>query len=264
VEQLVTEITRLISAEWIKLRSLRSNWWTLAAMVTASIGLAVVVADVTAHGYATYSMGDKASWDPTNESLSGTIFGQLAIGVFGVLSITGEFASGTIRSSVAAAPRRVPLLIAKAIVYGAAALLTGELISLLSFVIGQRVIAGQHAPYAALGDPGVTRAVALTGVYLALVCLLSLGVGCLLRNTAGAITAVAGVLLVIPAITAALPQSFQNSVGRLLPVSIGGSSMAAVVAVRHALSPWAGTAVLGLYAGLTLVAAGWSLVRRDI
>jgi ABC-2 type transport system permease protein len=259
----MTAVNRLLLAEWTKLRSLRSTWWTLAAMVVASIGLATLISATSASHFAGQNISYKADWDPTNESLAGTVFGQLAIAVFGVLAITGEFASGTIRSSIAAVPRRTRLLAAKAAVYGGVALVAGEAISLASFVIGQQIIA-QHAPHASLGQPGVARAVVMAGVYLALISVIALGIGCLLRHTAGAIAAVVAILLVVPAITSALPESFQNSFGMFLPVQIGGASMGAVVRVPHALSPWAGLGVLSLYAAVALAVAGWSLVRRDV
>ncbi|HEX3823373.1 MAG TPA: ABC transporter permease subunit [Mycobacteriales bacterium] len=259
----MTSFNRGIAAEWIKLRSLRSSWWTLGAMVVASIGLATLVSATNAHGYSGFSAADKASWDPTNVSLSGTVFGQLAIAVFGVLAITGEFASGTIRTSIAATPRRRRLLAAKAVVYGGVALVIGEVLSLAAFFIGQPIIA-RHAPHASFGEPGVARAVLFAGVYLALICLISLGLATLVRHTAGAITAVVALLLVVPAITSALPSSFQHSVGKFMPELIGGNSMGAVVPEPHSLTPLVGAAVLCLYAVVMLAAAGWALARRDV
>jgi ABC-2 type transport system permease protein len=259
----VSELNRGMTAEWTKLRTLRSSGWTLGAMFLASLGLAALIAASDAHGYSSLSAADKASWDPTNESLAGTLFGQLAIGVFGVLAITGEFASGTIRSSIAAVPRRTPLLVAKGVVYGGVALVVGEIISLTSFFLGQPIIA-RHAPHATLGEPGVARAVVFAGVYLALICLLSLGIGTLIRHTAGAITAVVAILLVVPGITAAMPNGFQNAFAKFLPVQLGGASMGAVVRVPHSFSPWAGFGILSLYAAVALGIAGWSLVRRDV
>jgi ABC-2 type transport system permease protein len=259
----MTSFNRGLAAEWIKLRSLRSSAWTLGAMIVASIGLAALISATDGHGYSGLSAADKATWDPTNESLSGTVFGQLAIAVFGILAMTGEYTSGTIRSSIAAMPRRTPLLVAKAVVYGGVALVIGELISLASFFMGQAIIA-RHAPHATFGEPGVARAVLFAGVYLALICLISLGLGTLLRHTAGAITAVVAVLLVIPPITSALPSSFQHSFGKFLPELIGGNSMGAVVREPHSLTPWVGAGVLCLYAVVALAGAGWSLVRRDV
>lgn len=254
---------RLMRAELTKLTSLRSSGWTLGAMAVLSIGLSTLLCAVINHHWSGASASDKATWDPTNQSLAGTIFGQLAIAVFGVLAMTSEFASGTIRSSIAAVPRRTPLLVAKAVVYGGVALVVGEVISMASFFIGQAIFRGP-VPHATFGQPGVARAVLLAGVYLALICLISLGIGCLLRNTAGAITAVVALLLVVPGIFSALPTSFQNSVGRFLPDNIGGDSMAAVVPEPHSLSAFGGTVMLVAYAVIALIAGGWALRRRDI
>jgi ABC-type transport system involved in multi-copper enzyme maturation permease subunit len=259
----MTEFRYLIRAEWTKLRSLRSSGWTLAAMVAASIGLASLLCALNVSHWSSMSPADRALWDPTNQSLAGTIFGQLAIGVFGVLAITSEYASGTIRASIAAAPRRTPLLAAKAVVYGGVALIAGELISLASFLIGQATFSGR-VPSASLGQPGVARAVVMAGVYLALICAISLAIGTVLRHTAGAITSVVAVLLVLPGITSALPASFQNSFGKFLPVSIGGDSMGAVVPEPHSLTPWAGLGMLVLYAVVALAGAAWFLQRRDV
>ncbi len=260
---MIVTYDRLLRAEWTKLRSLRSSGWTMVAMVVSSIALGTLLCAVVAAHWSSASAADRASWDPTNQSLVGTIFGQLAVAVFGVLAVTGEYASGTIRASVAAVPKRTPLLVAKAAVYGGVALVSGEIVSLISFFIGQRIFQGR-VPYATFGQPGVARAVLLAGVYLALICLIAMALGVVLRHTAGAITAIVALLLVLPAITAALPTSFQNSVGRFLPEQIGGGSMGAVVPEPHALGPWVGTAVLAGYALVAMLLAGRMLARRDV
>jgi ABC-2 type transport system permease protein len=259
----MTDLGPLMRAEWVKLRSLRSTSWTVGAMLAVTVGLSVLLCAVAGHDYATASAADKATWDPTNQALAGCIFGQLAIGVFGVLAITAEYASGTIRTSVAATPRRTPLLVAKAIVYGGVALVVGELICLAAFFVGQLILAG-HAPHATIGQPGVIRAILFAGVYLSVICLISLGAGFVLRNTAGAITAVVAVLLVVPGIFGALPVSLQNSVGMYLPVQIAGDSLAAVVPEPHALSPAAGMGMLLVYVAGALAVARWTLLRRDV
>ena len=97
------------AAEWTKLKSLRSTWWTLAAMVGSSIGLAAITCGVVAAHWATATPADKAGWDPTNQSLSGTLTAQIAIAVLGVLAITAEMSTGTIKASVMAVPHRTPL-----------------------------------------------------------------------------------------------------------------------------------------------------------
>jgi ABC-type transport system involved in multi-copper enzyme maturation permease subunit len=259
----MNEMQRLMKAEWIKLRSLRSSKWTLGVMVVAGVGLGAIFNAEAAHSFHTFSPQDKATWDPTNHALIGTIFGQLAIAVFGVLAITGEYSSGTIRSSVAAAPRRTPLLAAKAVVYGGVALVLGELMSFASYFLGQALFSGQ-APVSHIGDPGVIRAVAMTGGYLTVVCLIGLGFGIALRHTAGAITSVVAVLLVLPGILAALPTSTQNALGKFMPQEIAGNSTGAVLPEPHYFGPWAGMAMLVLYAAIAVGLGVWRFARRDV
>jgi ABC-2 type transport system permease protein len=259
----LTTYRRLSAAEWTKLRSLRSTTWTLAAMVVSSLGLAALICAVNAHDWATFSASDRASWDPTNTSLVGTVFGQLAIGVFGVLAVTAEYASGTIRASLTAVPHRTRWLVAKGSIYGLVALVVGEVLSFASFLMGQAIFSGR-VPSASLTNLAVLRAVTLAGVYLALIALLAMGIGTILRNTAAAITIVVALLLVIPGIISALPVGLENSIGRFLPERIVGSSMAAVLREPHSFGPWTGTALLCSYVAVVLVGAVALLRRRDV
>jgi ABC-type transport system involved in multi-copper enzyme maturation permease subunit len=259
----LTTYRRLATAEWTKLRSLRSTTWTLTAMVVSSLALCALSAAINAHDFSTFSAADRATWDPTNNSLSGTIAGQLAIAVFGVLAITAEYSSGTIRASLTAVPHRGRFLLAKASVYAAVVLVIGEVVSFASFLIGQAIYSGK-APTASLAHLDVVRAVALAGVYLVCICLISMAIGMMLRHTAGAITTVVALLLVIPGILSALPGSVGHSVGRFLPEQLAGSSMAAVLPEPHSFGPWTGTAVLCSYVAVVLVGAATLLRRRDV
>jgi hypothetical protein len=259
----LTAYRRLTAAEWTKLRSLRSTTWTLSAMVLFSIGLTALICALNAHQWSGLSAADRATWDPTNTSLSGTVAGQLAIGIFGVLAVTAEYASGTIRASLTAVPRRARWLVAKGSVYGLAALAIGEVVSFASFLVGQAIFSGR-APSATLAHLDVVRAVGLAGVYLALICLLGMGLGAIMRHTAAAISAVVALLLVVPGIIAALPGHAQDTLGRFLPEQIAGASMAAVLPEPHAFGPWVGTAVLCSYVVAVLMAAVMLLRRRDV
>ena len=109
--------------EWIKLRSVRSTWWTLLVFAAGMIGLAILV--MIHQHWATMSAPDRASFDPTDDGFAGLSIGQLALGVLGVLVITTEYSSGMIRATLAAVPRRPLLLAAKAAVFGAVALVVG-------------------------------------------------------------------------------------------------------------------------------------------
>jgi ABC-2 type transport system permease protein len=258
-----SSILPVLQAEWTKLRSLRSTRWIAIAMLVATIGIGAAITAADGSHFHSLSPGDRATWDPTDESMVGMVFGQLAVVVLAVLAVTGEYSSGTIRSSIAAVPRRTPVLFAKCAVVGGAVLALGEAVAFVSFWLGQAVLSA-NAPTAAIGDPHVLRAITLAGAYLALIALISIGLGFILRNTAGAIAVMVGLLLVLPAVFQALPMSVQNSVGQFMPEQIAANSMAAVVHQPHALGPVVGTLVLASYAAVALAFGARSLRRRDV
>jgi ABC-2 type transport system permease protein len=246
--------------EWLKLRSVRSTWWTLLVFAAGMIGLAILV--MIHQHWATMSPPDRASFDPTNDSYAGLAIGQLALGVLGVLAVTSEFSSGMIRATFAAAPRRPLVLAAKAAVVAAVTLVAGEILAFVAFGLGEAVLKSP-APHASLGQPGVLRAVLMAGVYPALIALIGLGLGALIRHTAGAISAVVGVLFVLPLILVPLGTSVQNAVGQFMPMLIAENSLTAVKPVAHSLSPGVGFPLLCGYAAAALAAGGWALARRD-
>jgi len=241
--------------EWLKLRSVRSTAWVLLVFAAGLIGLAILV--MAHQHWATMSPADRASFDPTNNSYAGLAIGQLAFGVLGALVITTEFSSGMIRATLAAVPNRPLLLAAKAAVLAAVTLAVGEILA-----VGELVLRSP-APHATLGQPGVLRAVLMAGAYPALIALIALGLGAVIRHTAGAISAVVGVLFVLPLIVVPLGTSIQNSVGQFMPMLIAENSLTAVKPVAHSLSPGVGFGMLCCYAVAALAAGTWALARRD-
>jgi len=246
--------------EWLKLRSVRSTAWVLLVFAAGLIGLAILVMAHT--HWATMSPADRASFDPTEESFAGLTIGQLAFGVLGALVITTEFSSGMIRATLAAVPRRPLLLAAKAAVLAAVTLVAGEVLAFGAFAVGEMVLRSP-APHATLGQPGVLRAVLMAGAYPALIALIALGLGAVIRHTAGAISAVVGILFVLPLILLPMGISIQNSVGQFMPMIIAENSLTAVKPQSHALSPGAGFGMLCLYAAIALAIGSWALARRD-
>ena len=246
--------------EWLKLRSVRSTAWVLLVFAAGMIGLAILV--MAHQHWATMSAADRASFDPTNDSFAGLALGQLALGVLGVLAITTEFSSGMIRATLAAVPRRPLLLAAKAAVLGAVTLVAGEILAFAAFAVGEAVLRSP-APHATLGQPGVLRAVLMAGAYPGLIALIGLGLGAVIRHTAGAICAVVGILFVLPLILVPLGYSIQNSVGQFMPMLIAENSLTAVKPQSHTLSPGLGLGMLCLYAVAALAVGSWLLARRD-
>ena len=234
--------------EWIKLRTLRSTWWTLAVTVVAAVGIAVAVGVNT----------KDASADLTNNALAGIAVGLLLTGVLGVLVITPEYGSGMIRSTLAAAPNRSLLLAAKAAVFGTAALVVGEIASFISFLAGTAALpAGITGP--SLADPGVLRAVLLSGTGYCLIGLVGLGLGTIIRHSPAAIAVLVGGVYVAAQLVGALA----NSLIGYVPVSLVANSMSTVQRLPHTPPPWAGLAILALYAAVALGIGGVLLVRRD-
>jgi hypothetical protein len=243
--------------EWIKLRSLRSTWWTLAGTAAGAIGIGAAVGHNTRDG----------SGDLVNNALAGIVPGLLLVGALGVLTMTGEYGSGTIRVTLAAIPRRHLVLLAKAAVLGALTLLVGQAASFGSFfAAGATLRDGIVAP--TLGQPGVLRAVVLTGAGYCLVGLLGLGLGAIVRHSAAGVAAlVAGVYVVaqfigfvVRGVAPYMPILIvANSLSTTKPVTCGTDS----ASCPHFLSAWAGLGVLGLYAVAALAVGGWLLARRD-
>lgn len=246
--------------EWLKLRTVRSTWWTLLVFAAGMIALAILVLNHV--HWATMPAADRASFDPTNDGFAGLLIGQLAVGVLGVLVITSEFSSGMIRATFAAAPRRPVVLAAKAAVFTAVALAAGEILAFAAFAAGEAVLTAP-APHASLAQPAVLRAVLMAGAYPGLIGLIGLGLGAIIRHTAGAISAVVGVVFVLPLILLPLGTSIQDSAGKFLPMLIAENSITAVKPQADALSPLAGFALLCAYAAVALAAGGWALARRD-
>ena len=239
--------------EWRKLRSVRSTWWTLAVFAAGMVGLAILI------GLKTPAHPDP-SYDPTENGFAGLAIGQLALGTLGVLALSTEFTSGSIRATFAAVPRRGWVLAAKAAVITAVTLAAGEILAFVSFAAGQAAV--PHAVlHATLGQPGVLRAVLMAGAYPALIALIGLGLAALIRHTAGAISAVVGVVFVLPLIL--LPLGEHSAVMKFLPEVIAENSLTAVKPIADSLSAGAGLAMLCLYAAVALAAGGWALARRD-
>jgi len=255
-------LSGLLGSEWTKLTTVRSTVWTLLVTAVVGIGIGAIVTSAQAARWSHRSVVARAAFDPTRSSLAGLLFAQLAIGVLGILMVTAEYSTGTIRASFSAVPRRLLVLLAKVAVFGGVTLVVGELVSFVAFVIGQRILHGR-APTAALSDPGVLRAVASGGLYLLALGLLAVGLAWIIRATAAAISTFVGVLFILPIIADVLPSSYTGDVGRFLPANIGTVMMSAHYHGSDPFGPWTSFGLLCAYAVVALIAGGILLVRRD-
>jgi ABC-2 type transport system permease protein len=241
---------RVARSEWTKLRSVRSTRYSLLAAVAMTIGFAVIPA-----------------FHPLETSLIGVTVAQLAIGVLGVLVITSEYSTGMIRSTFAAVPKRLPVLWGKAGVFGLITFVLALPSTLIAFFAAQAILRGHSFNgrdiALSFSDPGVARAVIGGALYLTVAGLFGLGLGAILRSTAGGISAFAATLFVLPPLMNVLPSSWNNAISPYLPSNAGRAIMQ-TGNPAHTLGPWTGLAVFAVYTAIALAIAAIQLRRRDV
>jgi ABC-2 type transport system permease protein len=251
-----------LRSEFTKIRSVRSTYWTLVALVVVTIGIGALacVGAISSHGGAVRGPG----WDPTQRSLAGLILGQLIIVVLGALTVTSEYSTGMIRTSLTVQPRRGTLLAAKGVVFFLVSFITGLVASFVSFFVGQAILSSKHLG-ASLGDPNVLRAVVGGGLFLAVCGMLAFGLGTLLRHTAGAITASIGLLFVLFVLINFLPSNWQDHVDKWIPFNAGSQIWTTVSPGGNPpmFSPWTGFAVFTGYAVIAIIAGAVAFLKRD-
>jgi ABC-type transport system involved in multi-copper enzyme maturation permease subunit len=249
-----------LRSEFTKIRSTRSTYWTLLALIVVCIGIGALASA----GTASHPNGiTAASFDATQQSLAGLYVGQLVIAALGALTITSEYSTGMIRTSLTVQPRRGVVFAAKAVVFAVVTLITGLITSFGSFFVGQAILSGAHLS-ATLGQPNVLRAVIGGALFLTACGMLAYGLGAVLRHTAAAISAAIGLLFVLTVLVQFLPQSWQNNVDKWMP-ALAGSQVWATKATggAHQFPAWGGFAVLAGWAVAAII-AGLVLFRtRD-
>ena len=255
----------LLRAEWTKIRSVRSTVWTLLLFVVLTVGFSALFTWLTVANWTGPRAAERNARilaDPVGFILGAGIgLGQLTICVLGVLVITTEYSTGVIHASLLAVPKRIDMLAAKTAVFAALLLVMAEIVSFGSFFAGSAIL-HSRVPVS-LSDPGVTRAVVGTGLYLTVLGLFALAIGALIRHTAGAISTVIGVVFVLPILSALLPSSWGAHIDAYLPEQAGSLISQAHEHSGQLLSPWQGFGVFCLWTALLLAVAGYLLVRRD-
>ena len=257
--QRVTQ-ARVLRAEWTKLRTQPAVFWTLLSAVILVIGFGIGYSLLRVarppHGAAAI-----ASFDASAISLSGVQLAQIAVGVLGVLLITSEYATGLIRTTFAAVPRRLPVLWGKAALVTVAVAAVSLPATFAAFLAGQSILSHQHLAVP-LNHPGVVRAVIGSGLYLAAIGLLGLGLGGIVRNAAGGVAALFGVLYGLPLAAALLPDTLAADVTKYLPAT-AGQAVTTVQPDPTLLQPWTGFGVLCMYAAVLIGLAAVRLRRGD-
>ena len=255
-----------LRSEFTKIRSVRSTYWSLLALIVITIGIGALFAFGRVQNFTQIPPGGPQAAERARDiaqaaetSLFGLIVGQLVIAVLGALTITSEYSTGMIRTSLSVMPRRGVSLAAKAVVFGAIALVVGLVTSFASFLVGQAVLSTHHLN-TTLGQPGVLRAVIGGGLFLAVCGLLSFGLGAIIRHTAGAITASIGLLFVLFILSGFLPNNWAVHIDKWVPFNAGGAIWENQSGTAM-FSPWVGFAVFCAYAAVAL-GAGLILFRK--
>jgi ABC-2 type transport system permease protein len=252
---------RVALSEWTKLRSVRSTRWALLATLLLIIGIGILACVVFEKRWPNLSPADRAHFHAFRASMIGVNFAQLAIGVLGVLVITAEYSTGMIRATFSAVPKRLPVLWAKAFVFGVVAFALTLPAVFIVFLAGQAILSGQHINIG-LSHPGVVRALFGAALYLMVMGLFGLGLGAITRSTAAGISALAALIFVLPPIIGLLPTSTVNAIDPYLPSNAGGAVWT-INPDPHTLAPWTGLALFAGYAALSLVIAAVLMRTRD-
>jgi len=240
----------VVAAEWTKFSSLRSTWITTGISIVLLIAFGMI---------ASASISGDAS--AVDLALSGSTLAALSVGVLGALLGASEYTTGMIRATLAAVPRRLPVLWSKSVVAGLATLIAMTAGSFAAFALGSAVL-NDDVGGLSLGDDGVLRALFGAGLYIGLVGVLGVALGVLVRSSAGAIAILAGALLIVPGLAALLPDAISEAINPYLTSNAGS----AVMALTHGdgtLAPWTGLAVFAGYVALTLAAAAYRLKKSD-
>lgn len=263
---------RIVKSEWIKLRTLRSTMWALIITVVVMVGFSLLLAAV-AHNFATPSAGEPGGRPPSPGMSNpdvvalvntfGYYFAELVVAVLGVLLITGEYGTGMIRSTMAAVPQRVPALIAKYIVVGVTTFVVSAFAIAISYLVTKPILGADNLNAGLDGQ--IVRVFLGCALYLALISLFALAIGAMMRHSAGAISTVLGILLLVPIILGILGNfvTWADNIAKWMPAEVGGRIMATSTDSGQ-LTPWQGFGMLALYVVVLGIASAALLRRRDV
>jgi len=251
----------VIRSEWIKFRTVRSTLTGVFVMFILTIGLGALIAWATKSHWNTVSAAQQVTFDPVSTSLIGVVFSQFAIGVIGTLLITSEYASGLIRTTLGAVPKRLMLVSGKLVVLITSMLVVTEVACFAAFFVGQSIFSGV-VPTASLSSASVMRAVIFAGLYLTILSVVSFSLGLIVRHSAATIGIFVTIVLILPLISLAIPESWRVHILKFEPSELG-SAMTSVVTPSGDFSASKSLILLGIYAIVVLGAGTFLFRRRD-
>lgn len=257
------EVTLLsvTKSEWIKFRSIRSTIMGYLITFVVTLGIGALITIALRSRFATAGLGAKLAFDPVSTSLGGVLFAQFAVGVLGILFITSEYSSGSIRTTLAAVPQRTRLIASKVLVLSVATFLVSEVASFVTFLMGQAIYAGA-LPTASLRSGAVLRSVILAGVYLTLLAILGFSLGLIVRQSGASISIFTSLLLIVPLVSLFLPQRWQDIITKFEPSELGHAMMSPVPP-PELFGVGVATATLLVYVLVALGVGVTLMIRRD-
>ena len=249
-----------LRSEWIKLRTVRSTIWSYATVIVISLGMSAIMSasldlagrEIPAVEQATF-LAQPATF--------GVFFGQLVVAVLGVLAISGEYSTGMIRSSITATPKRLPMLAAKAIVLVVCTFVVGLISTVGSALVAMMMLAGQGIT-PSLTDPDLLLPLLGGALYLALVSVFALGVGAILRSSAGGIAAALGIVLLLPIVLSMIPAVWAADLAPYLLSNAGLASFGLDLG-GAGLEAWQNILIVLGWVAVSLAGAAVLLKRRD-
>lgn len=252
-----------VRAEWTKLRTVRSTAWLLATATVLTVGVSALTVEIV-------KCPASCGTDTTKASLTGVLLGQAIVAVLAVLVMTGEYSTGMIRASIAAMPRRLVMLAAKAITVTALVLVAGTMAVAGSLLAGRIFLPlngfthpANFVPLSAYYGPTLRAAVGSV-LYLALIGLFSLGIATAVRDSGVAISAVLGLVYVVPIVGGlVLDPHWERRFARYAPTNAGLAIQATKGLAKLPIGPWEGLGVLAVWAAVAMVAGGLVLRFRD-
>jgi ABC-2 type transport system permease protein len=255
---------RLLLAEWTKLRTVRSTVWSFVALVVVVVGFTILFTWLTVDQWSSIQASDRAQiqLDPVSNILGVPLgLGQLAVCVLGVLVASSEYSTGMIRSTLLASPHRLRMFAAKAIVFTIPVFVVGEVLGFASYYLGRAILSSKV--HTSISDPYVLRAVVGVGLYLSVLGLFALAFGQIIRHTAGAISIVIALVLVLVPLAGLLPGSIGKHVSAYLPTNAGRQIMQIHPENQQLLTAWQGFGVFAIWVAVLLAIAAYMLVERD-
>jgi ABC-2 type transport system permease protein len=247
----------ILKSEWIKLRTVRSTVWSYATVIVISLAMALLMSSTLDLDGRQIAESEQGSW-LIQASTFGILFGQLVVAVLGVLSISGEYSTGMVRSSLTAVPRRLPVLAGKALVLFVCTYVVGLVSVVGSFLVAAPIMAGKGLS-ASLADPDVLFPLLSAALYLALVAVFGLGIGTILRSSAGGIAATLGVILLLPTVVPLIPATWVTD---LMPYILSNAGTASFIG-GSSMEPWQNILIVVGWAAVALAGAAVLLKRRD-